>query len=633
MKQRHFWLLALLSILIFMSTTTLAIAEATTSGHVEIGVSAMDTEDSPARVNEYTKTSDEDNNNVNPALDLGIDYYESGIAAEVEADFEGENNFDFSIKADIKRIFKFNLDYQALEHQLDHENLGQMGATMRGDIGGSQPSVTTDQTYADVYEANGGVPIAIGGGSLSYDPALAVAQEMDNDYIITRRELKNEASLTLPSLPNVTFHAGLRIEEREGLKQAIGVTKCDSCHVSAVGKEINERTEDWTLGATGKFGKLTVEYEYQNRIFDEDGATPLRYYEPANNPSGEAQLLYGADSDSATGSYLEFNRTPDSEKDSHFLKGRYDFTRNTILSASYTKADIKSDKSEPASDISYDLADDTLKTEFESFGGKLSTQIAGIRLSVRANTYSIDAEDNTVELRDDVTTRDDSDLLSFSLNHDLHSAEERDVTEFGLDAVYRITRGTTLRLGYEYEEVEREEEELGETETNTFKIALKSRINKQLSGRVSYEYQDIDDPFYAHNATGIAQGIGETDSAYPGLAWLWTENYLSEENNSATAVWYWNSVYPNRTMDATNQPDEVQEGKLSATWAPSTQLAATLFARVRMEENSAVGYKQDSYVPGVSVYYAPTDKMNLTMAYTFNKQETENNMCVGWYHG
>ncbi len=62
-------------------------------------------------------------------------------------------------------------------------------------------------------------------------------------------------------------------------------------------------------------------------------------------------------------------------------------------------------------------------------------------------------------------------------------------------------------------------------------------------------------------------------------------------------------------------------------------MAATLFARVRIEENDAVKYQQETYVPGVSFYYAPNNKMNLTMAYTFNKQETENQMCVGWYHG
>jgi hypothetical protein len=53
----------------------------------------------------------------------------------------------------------------------------------------------------------------------------------------------------------------------------------------------------------------------------------------------------------------------------------------------------------------------------------------------------------------------------------------------------------------------------------------------------------------------------------------------------------------------------------------------------RLEENDDVDYEQNTYVPGFTFWYAPNSKINLTMAYNFNLQETENKMCVGWYHG
>jgi len=498
-----------------------------------------------------------------------------------------------------------------------------MGATAREDTGGAQPSVTTDKIFGELAALPTPVT-SVGGVTLPYDAAAAYTQELNNDYIVTRRETNTETSLTLPTLPNITFHAGMRIETRQGMEQAIGLSKCDGCHVSAGSKDIDERTEDFTFGATGKFGPLTVEYEYMNRTFDEDGATPTRYYEDAGNPSANDQLLY-------EDGYLEYARTPDSEKDSHFLKARYDFSSNTTLSASYTKADIESDKSEPASDISYSLANDTLKTEFESFGGKLATRFGNLRMSVRANTYSIDADSNIVYRRSDLTTRDDNNLLSFDLDQEWDPAETRDVDEFGIDAVYRLAQGTTLRLGYDYENIDREDAELGETETNTFKVSLKSRLSKQLSARISYKYQDISNPL--DNPTGIAQGMGTQDPLNPGLWFVDTANYLGIDNNSATTVWYWNSVYPNRTLEATNLPDTVHEAKFNTTWAPQANLAATLFARIRYEENDDVGYDQTTYVPGISFWYAPSDKINLTMAYTFSKQDTENRICVGWYHG
>ena len=75
MKQRNYWLLASLSILIFMMTTTLACAEDINKGHVEVGISGMDIDDNAARVNEYVQSSDEDQPNVNPALDLSVDHF------------------------------------------------------------------------------------------------------------------------------------------------------------------------------------------------------------------------------------------------------------------------------------------------------------------------------------------------------------------------------------------------------------------------------------------------------------------------------------------------------------------------------------------------------------------------------
>ena len=629
MKQRHYGLLALLSILALIITTSPAFAEeATVSGHVEAGISVMNTDDNPARVNEYVKTSSEDDNTVNPALNVGLEFLDSQIAAGLKADLKGENNYDFSLETDINRIFRLKVESQALEHWKDHETLDQMGATAREDTGGSQPSVTTDKIFADLAELldpTTSLPVtSVGGASLNYDAAKAYEQELNNEYIVTRKETKAETDLALPALPNIVFHAGLRIETREGMEQAIGLSKCDGCHISATGKSIDEKTQDFTFGATGKFGALTVEYEYLNRLFDENGATPVRYYEDASNPSANDQLLYEAGD-------FEFNRTPDSEKDSHLLKARYDFSSFTSLSAAYTKADVESDKSVPASDISYSLADNTLKTEFESFGGKLATRIGNWRLSARANTYSIDANGNTVELRNDLTTRDDNGYLSFDLNQEWIPAEARDVDEFGLDAVYRLASGTTLRLGYGYENVDRDEAELGETETNTFKVSVKSRLNKRLSGRISYQYQDIDNPL--DNPTGIAQGIGTQDTLDPNLWYLTTSDFVNIDNNDGTTVWYWNSVYPNRTLDATNLPDTVNEVKFNSTWAPQANMAATLFARVRLEENDDVKYKQNTYVPGISFWYAPSDKLNLTMAYTFTKQDTENRACVGWYHG
>ncbi|MCD6581752.1 MAG: MtrB/PioB family outer membrane beta-barrel protein [Desulfuromusa sp.] len=613
MKQRYLWLLALLSVLTLMTTTTLALAEeAMTRGHVEIGISGMDTDDNPARVNEYVNTRSEEGFSFAPKVSL--ETISGNSTFGFEADIAGPRDQDFSLEFDAKRIFKFNFDYQVLEHWKDHETLGQMGATLAGDLGGGQPSVTTDKIFADTGAATIGGSAPING----YDPQVAYTQELNNDYIVTRREFENEIELALPALPNVTFHAGMRIETRKGMEQAIGLSKCSSCHVSAEGKDIDERTEDFTFGATGKFGPVTVEYEYLTRDFTEDATAPGRYYATVGNAGQNSRLLYD-------GSELEYAKTPDSEKDTHTLRIRADFANNTSVTGSYVKSNVESSKND-VTDASYTLEHATLKTELESFGAKATTKFGdNWRFSVRASTYEIEADSNELHFADRaafIAANPASEAITSEYDEWV-SAEEREVTEFGIDAVYRLAKATTLRLGYEYENIEREEAELGETETHSFKASIKSRLNSNLSGRLSYLYQDIDDPFGGDDATGIYQGTGTADPLGSGLY------YAIIPAGSQ----YWDDVYPERTMDATNRPDTVHEVKLNATWTPSANTAATFFTRVRYEENDSVEYQQTTYVPGVSFWYAPNNKVNLTMAYTFTKQDTENRACVGWYHG
>ncbi len=619
MKHRHYWLLALLSILIMFGTTSLALAEEIEAkGFLELGVSGIDTSDNPARVNEYVTTRSEEGLSFSPKLHL--ETFGENSSFDFDVDVNGPRDQKIDVKADANRVIRLKFGHQVLEHWKDHETLEQLGATMAGDTAGEQPRVTTDATVGKLAGAAGVADIEA--ANANYE------QELSNDYIITRRETETEADLQLPGLPNIVFHAGVRIESREGMEQARTLSKCNQCHIQANPKEIDEETRDITFGATGKFGLVTLEYEFLRRDFTDKSNDPTYGYVGSSATHGGV-----LDSDSLN--YLAgtetYSSTPDSEKDSHSLKARVDFTRDTSLTAAYVNAEVDS---EVVEDDSYSISDDTLTSEFESFFLKGATRIGGLRLSVRGGSYEIDGPEYTVTFPGVIGANLDP-ALGYDLTtgeKDYESAESRKVTEFGLDGVYRLAMGTTLRLGYEYEEIDRDEIELSTTETNTFKASLKTRLNRKLSGRVSYMYQSIDEPFTGADV-GIAQVTGTTDAAYPGMAWFDRSDFFNDPGNTATAVYYWNSVYPNRELESSLSPEDVHELKFSSTWAPSTQFAATLFARVRMEENDAVEYQQDTYVPGVTFYYAPNGKMNLTMAYTFNKQKTENRMCVGWYHG
>ena len=624
MKQSYVWLLALLSILTLAATSTLAIAEedsAHLSGKVEIGVTSVDTKDDPARVNEYSKYRRHDGTNFAPSLDLE---YRSpkGFEVSVESVTRGPRDQHHALELDAYRIFRLDMDYQVFEHWKDHDNLESQGATFTGDTYGDQPRVTTDLTAGQI-PANP----AVNGLEVLEAAQVNYYQELDNNYVVERREFESEADLTIPAFPNVTFHVGYRLEERDGYEQAITSSKCSQCHVQANSKEIDESTEDITLGATGKFGMLTVEYEYLSRDFDADGDNASYNYLKAGKKRAGVydydQLLYWG--------MEEYKDTPDSEKQSHVVKARLDLPKNTTISANYVNSDIESDKD--GEEGTYSLNKGTLSSDLESLFFKGVTRFGALRLSIRGGTYDLDGPDYYAYFpdRDDNTS---DPMQDFDNPQHYESAESREVTEFGIDAVYRLARATTLRLGYDYEDVDRDVGEFGDTETNTYKIAVQSRLNKQFSGRISYEYQDIDDPFHGEEMTGIAQGIGDTDEMYPGMEWLYTDDFRRTDGNPPSgAVYYWNSAYPSRTLDTSTDPDEVQEVKSSVTWAPTSTMALTASGRYRYEEYDDVDYKQRTYSPGLSFYYAPTGNLSLTMAYTYNKQKTENQMCVGWYHG
>jgi hypothetical protein len=618
MKHSQLWLLALLSVLTLMTATTVMASEndARVSGSWELGMSGVSIDDNAARVNEYTSVRNDDGVALAPKLDL--EFKNGGFLLDAKSETMGPRDQMHEIGIDAGRVFRLESSLSVLEHRKDHETLSQMGATGRSDVGGGQPSTTTDWILSQLPDGQ-----SVGGAKI-YDTAAeaeeAWNQEVDNDYIVTRREWKNEADLVIPQLSNITFHAGARVETREGMEQAIGLSKCDGCHVSAAGKEIDERTEEFTVGATGKFGILTVDYEYLTRNFDEDASAPTRIYDTMDNASAPNQMLYPFGGNNE----LDFSKTPDSEKESHLLKARVDLPRNTSLTASYVKSDIESSKSSVQDE--YVLLDgNDLESEYESFAGKFATKFGkNVNFSLRGKVYEIDVDENHLYF----ASRDTSSyILPFDSTDPYHSAEGREVTEFGADIVYRLAMATTLRLGYEYEEIDRDEELLGETETHTFKAALKSRISKTLSGRISYEYQDIDDPFSGAEV-GIAQLSG-TDGG-GGLSYLETSDFIDQGTDK---TFYWTSVYPNRELESTNRPEDVHEAKLSTTWAPASNMAATFYARMRYEENDSVKYERMTIVPGVTFWYAPSSKLNLTMAYNFSNQDSENRACVGWYHG
>lgn len=603
--QSKIWLL-LAALLAFLAPTMVWAEGAELSGGVEVGVSALGISDDVKRVNEFSENRKDEG--VQGYGKVKLEGAKDGVAVGIDLDYQGGTESDQvksqEIELDLNRLIRIHSESSAFSHWGDHDTLDYLNATMKSSL------ITTPTDPAAQQK----------------QPAIASDDyAADEDFMIIRREFKNEADIALPQLPGVTLHMGYRVEEREGTEQAITMSKCAACHVVGESKQIDENMRDLSAGLTGKFGGLTVEYDYLNRLFEEQAAAPTYRVDVANAPdlpyptsNFDGRLLYDYPDE------LAYEDTPDSQKQSHSAKVRLDMANGSELVGSYVYAEAKSDK--PGDPGIYSLNVNELTSELNAYGAKFKTKLGkNMTLTVSGKAQEIEGEDFEITFQD---------VAGTPIVKNYESSETRDELKLKADLLIRLAKGQTVRLGYEYEDIDRHHDDLGDTESNIFKLAYNGRLSRELSVRAKYQYEDIDDPFQHSNATGVplSDVNGLAAIAAGGVA---GDNGVVYTVASGMDLAYYTAFYSRRQDDLTNQPDEVHNAKLSSTWSPSANFSATAYARVRQESNGEVNdsYEKSVFAPGASMWYATNNGLNLTMAYNFNKEETENKMCVGWYHG
>ena len=671
MRTRSNWLLALvLAVLLSPQTSR---AEETVGGKIEAGVYGQDIGKNGTRVSEYSRLGDG-----NTSTGYGIFDFHGATptsAADISIDILGADDPNVEVKFDFNRILRVDADYSAFKHQLGHDRIDYMNAAVPGanlfasgnpgapvsiDAAGvptagtsiwslgTSPDEELNPNNIPAYigkDASGNwyatnlaaLPPSIAGQTVAWQQvgrASVYGEDFAKDQVfeITRKEAKANADLTLPFLPNVTFHAGVRNERREGTEQSIGMSKCTACHVTGGSREVAEQTDEFNVGATGRFGLLTVDYNYKNSEFRENAAAPTRVYDPALAPSpatpytpGNAvfdnRLLYDYE-DGA----LVYDQTPDSKKQSHVLKARMDFANDTSLIGSFVNSDTKSRKQGEAG--IWNIADQELKSTYDGYGFRLASKVTdSVKVLLHGKLEQVETDDSVITFFPMGTTAQPNlggGTLPASITNTYESVESRDVVTLGADAVWRLARKSTLRLGYEYKADDRDSEHYGKTTKQTADAILKTVLGKNVTFRAGYTYQNIDDPFMHENAAGYIDPI-------TGLP------YTNDPtvNVIGNGPLYGTAFYDLRQTDLSNQPENVHEGKVSSTWSPVANFSTTAAIRYRNEENELdrSEWQQETLSPSLSFWYAPAQKLNLTFAYNYLGQRAESRFCQGWYDG
>jgi len=661
MLRKCKWLVGLMIITLLLPLSALADE---LSGSLEIGGSSVGVNDDGSKVNEYVNGRLDDGKTVTG--NISLEAANEAAAFEMDLESEGANDQTGSMEIDLGRIIRIDGSYSALEHQLDHDQINYLDAAI--DRGFNDPAtpaqlpgvpspnavpafILVDPNASTDTLALGGVPVYWGAGDKV--PLPGVAGIDGDEYIIqtggatlsgedltpnkafsiVRKEYETDLEIALPFLPGVTFDAGYRHETREGIDQAISMSKCAGCHVTGVSKEIDEETRDLKAGLTGKFGPLTLRYELNEREFINKATAATNVYDPVIKP-GQAFDNAAFDNrmsyDYGDGA-LPYDVTPESEKQTHLLKARLDLPKETTIVGSYITSEVESDKTdEPGI---FDLKTDKLTTTYDAYGLKVAAKL-GKKIKLSGKVRASETEGDKYDVTFTTLTAPTSPAagITFDATNDgqftssYESAASREALEADLDLVWRLSRKNTLRLGYEYEMTDREDE-IDETTSHTVKASINSRAIKKIAIRAGYEFQSIDNPY--HNPTAALVPV--TDNRAQPYGGLTQDSFIVAGNNDL----YGTSFYDARIADLSNQPDTVHEMKFNATWSVSPRFAATLNYRLRMEENDLnhSKWEQLTSVPTLSAWYGATDKLSLTAAYNLFDQRSETAFCQGFYDG
>jgi opacity protein-like surface antigen len=392
----------------------------------------------------------------------------------------------------------------------------------------------------------------------------------DDVYSTTRTEIINKTDLVIPSFPNLKIKSQVRYVHENGLQQARTSDHCTVCHIDAQTQGIDQKTRDFIIGAEYKTKGVAVSYSHLGRTF-ENKASPV--YHEYTNPYGS--LVFSGTQ--------EFALIPDSEKNADTLKAKVDAVKNASLFGSYTIAKIKNKNNNGDADIKNFLS------RFRALLGK------NFNLTLR---YASNKYENS--LNPDYAF--DSDTLV--ANH-----LSKDGYTIGADASYRIPKQKIhLRAGLDYNslkrnyswatEVEEEEKDiidkyLQEMKTTTYRFGVTFYPSPKIKGFLRYKGKSIENPL------GVPR--------------------LAEEN----------PVDPTTERFMTNLYTDMNLFSAGVSVIPANRFALTANYFYNSGKNDQINSSQKRHNIVLSFWYALTNKVSITAAYTYLDEKIVNSLIYG----
>jgi hypothetical protein len=592
----------LMSLFIALGLACSAFAEDAKPYEIEISVGgSMNDWDDAGRVAEYKSTADKNSNWI---LDGKVFYALDKVAFDAYGEYLDSDDQTYGANLDLERVLILETDYLRFFHRLDHNNLNHLLASLaRSDQGAT--------LYHTDFNAS-------------------------DDYGITRSEWNSQAKLNIPMIQGLSFAFNHRFEERKGMDQARTMSKCASCHVVGMSKDITEYTNEWNPSVNYRIGAISMNYDFLYRSFNSGSDVPENLYMEAQNPGTPPGTLDGFDSrvqfDNTDGS-LPFSRTPDSEKWSHKVEMKANLPDNTMnLGYVYSKA-TNNDSDDGLSAL-YGNAGEELELDYWALNGGWHWKVnKKMGFTLKGKYHNMDADEAYVDVRESISDggatgvgQTWADFLGTDFDFKRYSAYDED--EYALDAkfAWKILKDLKLKVGYEVEYLQRENAEYHHVtdDTTTQKFSLGSNWRPMMGLKVSadYAFTYVDDPYVFHDAMcpswEEAQALGFTPGTY------------------SADSWYSKYVYGVRTKDRSNQPETVHDMRLKTNWMAASKINTNIHLHYKLSENSDVGgsdWEQDMFNGGLNVMYTPITKLAINFGYNYFYDKYEAMFCSAFYNG
>jgi MtrB/PioB family decaheme-associated outer membrane protein len=388
--------------------------------------------------------------------------------------------------------------------------------------------------------------------------------------------------------------AELSTEDKTGVQEMGGALYIDASngHAAVVPRPLDWTTDEVELNVGYARNALAMQVDYFYSKFD-NASTSLTWQNPyggvfgpsVDYPDGRGAMALEPDNElqrvRAFGTYV-FSPTLRVRLDGSYAEGEQDssylpFTVNTELG--------------PAELPRQNLDGEVTTTTFDA--GVYYRPLR--KLTVEANYHYEEREndsprDGYLYTRGDAWAPDDSKFTVYNSTHD------KSIDHFELEGTYRLARSTRLTLGYAYEEINRRNAAVEETEEDQYRLTLASKPLQNLDARISLEYFDRSASTYqwaqSYYALLDTQLINETPDTnrfinHPLLSQYHlanrertgvhlTLNYLPAADWSLGLDTRWAENDYAKT-DLGLEDDELFHVSLSGTWLPAEHWDVTLF--------------------------------------------------------